>query len=151
MSVSTPYPFRYLTPDELERRLNASPSQQQAMLGINGSEWDTLLDDIIAEESAFVHRQLVSQGVVPEDYNSREQFLGRYPQVRQAMVRLCRASFNRIEEDGLQSESVGDHSENFRAPGELRAEVSEFLGTIEPPQDETGDEDADDGTSVSLL
>lgn len=147
MSAPTPYPFPYLDQDRLERRLD-SPDSLRAMMGLTESEWGSLLEDIIGEESAFVHRQIVAQGVEPESYDALEQFLGAYPEVRQAMVRLCRASLNRIDEDGLQSESVGDHSETFRAPGELRSEVADYLAAIDPPDSDTDDDDRD---RVTLL
>lgn len=145
MSAATPYPFEYLTAETLERRLD-SASALKADRGMTDSEWSDLLDDVIAEETAWVHGEIAGEGVTPDEFDSREAFLAQYPQVRRAMVRLCRASVHEIESDGLSSESASDRSESYRPPQEVRAEVRAELEDIDAPGEDPVDE-----TRVSLI
>lgn len=144
-TTDAPYPFEYLTRETLERRLD-SVAALKADRGMTDDEWDSLIEDVIAEESAWVHGEITGEGVTPDEYDSREAFLGQYPQVRRAMARLCRASVHEIESDGLSSESASDRSESYRPPSEVRAEVRAELEDIDAPGESPVDE-----TRVSLI
>lgn len=141
----TPYPFEYLSQETLERRLD-SVAALKADRGMTDSEWQTLVEDVISEETAWVHSVVTDEGVLPSQYATPDEFLSRYPQVRRAMVRLCRASVHEIESDGLEQESAEDRSEIYRPPSAVRDEVRNELEALDPPgEDEIGD------TRVSLI
>lgn len=131
MSTAEPYPFEYLTQDTLERRLD-SVAATRADVGSTTQDWNSLIGDIIAENSAFVHRIIVGNGVTPGDYANTGEFLKAWPEVRQAMVRLCRSSIQQIEQSGLESESAEDRSESYRPPEAVRQDVIDFLDSVEP-------------------
>lgn len=141
MSTSPePYPFEYLTQPTLENRLD-SVDAMRADIGRTAGSWDQLVSDVIAEASAWVHRIIVGQGVKPATYADTDEFLGAWPEVRQAMVRLCRAEIHLIEQQGLESESAEDRSESYRPPSAIRGEVRALLESVEPPDSDGGTDD----------
>lgn len=125
-----PPSYQFLEQETLERRLDDA-ERRRMQLGLSESEWDQLIADIIEEETGFVTRVLENQGVDFGHYPTQSDLLTVYPEVRRAMVRLCRSSIHETDEDGLQSESVGDHSENYRSSGDIREEVRAELQQIE--------------------
>lgn len=138
----TSYPL--LTQDALERRLNGVAGWQ-SHLALTDTEWDQLIADIIEEESSFVAGQLDDEGVHLAEYGGTDELHAEYPDARRAMVRLCRASLNNIDSDGLESETVGDHSESYRPPIELREEVADELSGI------NGGGSTDDGFRSAVI
>lgn len=126
--MSAPYPL--LDQSELERRLGDVDGYKQKF-GVTDTEWDELLTDIIDEESDFVVGELEEESIRPADFDGKESLVGEYSVIRRVMVRLCRASLNGIDSDGLSSASVGDHSESYRPPSELRAEVADEIANID--------------------
>jgi hypothetical protein len=135
-----PYPFEYLTQQTLENRLD-SVDAMRADIGRTAGGWDQLVSDVIAENSAWVHRIIVAQGVKPSTYAGTDEFLRAWPEIRQAMVRLCRAEIHLIEQQGLESESAEDRSESYRPPGKIRANVRALLESVEPPDSGGGTDD----------
>jgi hypothetical protein len=131
--------YQLITQNALERRLD-DPDFIQSDYALNDEEWDTLLTEILEEESGYVTRLLSGQGVDLSVFSSSDELVGTYPLVRTAMVRLCRQALHNIEEDGLESESASDRSESYRPPAAIRAEVADLIGTIEPPDDGGGDD-----------
>lgn len=144
--ADAPYPL--LTPATLERRVE-NVDERKLSLGLTDTDWTALLDEVIEEESAFVARLLREQGVDFADFVMREDLIAEYPVVRRAMIRLCRSSLHEIAEDGLEKESVGDHSETYAAPGTVRDSVREELSGIDVPTDTDGDGEPD--TRISLI
>lgn len=136
--MNPPYPL--IEQSALERRLG-NTAERQAQLSLSGSEWGQLLSDIITEEGAFVAEQLSEENVALANYGDATALAEEWPQARRAMVRLCRASLNNIDSDGLNSESVGDHSEDYRPPAEIRMEVADELTGINGSAD--GETDTD--------
>lgn len=53
--------------------------------------------------------------------------------VREAVIRLARSSLSQIDEDGLSSESVGDHSESYRPPASVKRECVSVVRNHEAP------------------
>lgn len=147
-TTNAPYPFAYLTQSTLENRLD-SVSSIQSDVGIAGGDWDQLVSDIIAENSAWVHRIIVQQGVTPNSYASTDEFLAAWPEVRTAMVRLCRLSIHEIEQDSLESESAEDRSESYRPPKAIRDEVLSLLESVEP--EDNGGGGPDDGFRSTII
>lgn len=144
--TDAPYPF--LSEDTLKLRLE-NVDEYRLELGLTATEVSQLFTDIIEEETAFVARILDGQGVVLSDYPTRDDLLAEYPVVRRAMVRLCRSSLAEIQEQGLEKEKIGDHSESYTAPGTIRALVEEELAKIDVPMDENQDGIPD--TRISLI
>lgn len=130
-------PFPFLDQSTLERRLDTG----QLDYGLSDGAWSSTIEDIIDEETGWVYGVVTGEGVAPDGYADRTAFLGDYPEVRRAMVRLCRASVHEIEEDSLESESAEDRSESYRSPQAIREEVRAELEDLEPPG-ESGDPDA---------
>lgn len=105
-------PFPYVSPDELERELALS----QDDTGLTETEWSELLTDKLEQESERVEAYAGEQW--------RDAAEADVPRVIEgATIRLTRSVLHQIEEDGLSSENVGDHSESYRAPAAIRAEV----------------------------
>lgn len=146
-ATNAPYPFEYLTQPTLENRLD-SVSSIQSDVGIAGGDWDQLVADIIAENSAWVHRIIVQQGVAPNTYAGMDEFLAAWPEVRTAMVRLCRSEIHLLEQQGLESESAEDRSESYRPPEAIRANVRSLLESVEPEDSGGG---ADDGFRSTII
>lgn len=142
-----PYPFPYLAQSTLESRLD-SVASTRADVGLTSADWDQLVKDIIAENSAFVHRIITSNGVTPTDYATTDEFLTAWPEVRQAMVRLCRHAIQMVEQSGLESESAEDRSESYRAPEAVRQDVRSYLETVEPADGGGG---GGDGVRATIL
>jgi hypothetical protein len=147
-TTNTPNPYPYLNADELERRLD-SVQAIKTDVGLGGSDWDQLVEDIISENSAWVHRIIVQQGVTPDGYAGTDEFLRAWPEVRQAMVRLCRYSIQAIEQSGLESESAEDRSESYRPPEAVRQDVRAYLEGVEPEDSDGGT--GDDGFRSTIL
>lgn len=126
--MSAPYPL--VDQAELERRLGGVAGYKQKF-GLSDGEWSSLITDIIQEESDFVAGELAEEGIHPADFDGKESLVDEYSEIRRVMVRLCRASVNGIDSDGLSSASVGDHSESYRPPSELRAEVADEIANID--------------------
>lgn len=141
-----PYPL--LTQDALERRLD-DPSAIKADYAATDTDWQTLIEEIIEEESGYVGQLLREQGVNFADYPTRTDLLTEYSIVRTAMVRLCRQAIHTIEEDGLESESAADRSESYRPPSAIREEVANLIETIDVPTDSDGDGTPD--TRITLI
>lgn len=140
--------FGFIEPAALERRLD-DPATLKSDYAVSDEEWDTLLEEIIEEESGYVAGLLNAQGVQLSAYTTRSELVGHYPIIRTAMVRLCRQALHNIEEDGLESESAADRSESYRPPAAIRAEVADLIGTIDVPEDEDGDGRPD--TRITLI
>lgn len=138
MPPSTPNPYPYITQEELELRLDGVDFVKSD-IGLDGSDWSSLIDDIIAEHSAWVHRVIVENGVKPSDYNGTKELLQTWPEVRTAMVRLCRSSLHLIEQQGLESESASDRSESYRPPEKIRENVLVILESVTPDDGGGGD------------
>lgn len=143
--MSVPYPL--ITVDELERRLD-DPEFIQSDSGLSESEWQTLLDDIIQEESGYVGRLLTEQGIDFAEYPTQTELIDEHPVVRNAMVRLCRQGIHAIEEDGLESESAADRSESYRPQAAIREEVATLIDTIDVPTNEDGDGEPDTRATI---
>ena len=111
-------PFPYVSADEFARELPYSHEDS----GMTESEWSTLLTDKLEQESARVEAWVDESF---RDENATVPFA-----VRGAVIRLTRSVIGQIEEDGLSSEKVGDHSESYRPPGELREEIRTELGEV---------------------
>lgn len=144
--ADVPYPL--VTQDQLERRLE-NVDEYRLTLGLAGAQYDALLADVIEEESAFVARELRNQGVDFSAFTDRGALLEEFPVVRRAMVRLCRSSLAEIQEDGLEKEKVGDHSESYAAPGAVRADVQSELAMIDVPTDT--DHDGEPDTRITMI
>jgi hypothetical protein len=141
--------YELIEQSALERRLD-DPEIIKSDYALSDSEWDTLLGDVIEEESGYVAQLVSGQGVDLSTYQTRSDLVSDYPIIRTAMVRLCRQALHNIEEDGLESESAADRSESYRPPAAIREEVANLIGTIEPPDD--GSDDDDDGqTRVAII
>ena len=108
-------PFPYVTPDAFERELAYSAGD----FNLSASEWSALLSDKLEQESERVEGYLGT-----DEYRDATE---TPPLIEGATIRLTRSVINQIEEDGLSSESVGDHSESYRPPSEIRAEVRDEL------------------------
>lgn len=109
-------PFPYVTPEQFERELDGKPSNY----GIEPSEWTQFLTDKLEQESERVEKW------TGQKWRSAPQ--SDVPRLIQAaVIRLTRSILNQIEEDGLTSESVGDHSEKYRPLSEIRNEVQQSL------------------------
>lgn len=143
--MTVPYPL--IEQSALERRLDDA-AEWQDHLGLSDSEWDQTLTDIIEEESAFVAGELADENIAVIEYGDASELTAAYPVVRRAMVRLCRAALNNIPSDGLTSETVGDHSEDYRPPSDLRAEVANELAGI---GDGGGSGSGDDGFRTEII
>ena len=107
-------PFPYVSSEKFEIELVYSAED----FGLSDGEWSSLLGDKLEQESERVEEY------TGEKWRTDDSVPWL---VRAAVIRLTRSVINQIEEDGLDSEKVGDHSEKYRPPSEIRAEVREEL------------------------
>lgn len=108
--------FPYVTPETFELRI----SRTQLELGLSDTEWTTVLKTILKTESERV------EGPEYADDSWREANEVPFV-VRDAVVTLAQDSVNQIEEQGLESESVGDRSESYIPTATVRATVKQGL------------------------
>lgn len=125
--------FPYVTYDELDRELAYSAAD----FNLSESEWQSLLADKLEQESERVERYLGTDEY--REYDDPPML------IEAAVIRLTRSIIHQIEEDGLSSESIGDHSESYRPLGDIRAEVRDELAAVD-----VGGEDPRDLWVVSV-
>lgn len=105
-------PFPYITAEKFERELPYSHENTD----LSETEWDQLIEDKLKQESERV------EGYSGQKW--REAPEGDVPRlIEGAVIRLTRSVINQIEEDGLSSEKIDDHTEQYRPPSAIRAEV----------------------------
>lgn len=109
-------PFPYVEASKIEREL---PYGHQGS-GMGETEWTEFIQDKAKQESARVEEW------VNDSYrgdNDSVPFV-----VQAAVIRLVRSVVTQVDSDGLNSEDVGDHSEDYRPPADVRDEVRNELG-----------------------
>ena len=106
----------YITQDYLERRLPMDADS----VGMVQSDWDTLLGDVLEEESARVETYAGTD--FPDMYYVDESDIP--PTVKSGIVTLCQSALANIRDQGLSSKNLGDGtSYSYRPTEQIRAEV----------------------------